>query len=511
MSGQITINSTVLQSLSAMLAAQASAVSVKPAKTITIFDRERAALHVLDWLGCAYGAYDSSNANNFLFATPLPKSTIVPIERRATTSSPRADLQVYSTIGGGFATHWFDALQHNASLGNVLEMDDLHRSSILHPGPVIIPAAIVAAQSIAITTGRPVSGAQLLDAIVRGYEATIRIGRALGASHYKFYHNTSTCGAFGAAAAAASLFGANSEQMCWALANAGSRTGGLWQMRFEATDTKSLHNVMAAQTGVQAAMLAMRGVRGPASLLEGVCGLFAATAPDGDVMEVMRGAGEEDWLMHAVSFKPWPACRHAHPAIDAAIAVQLKLPSFSVQVIQQITLKTYKAAIDFCDKPNPTTVAEAKFSLQHAVAATFVAVEAGALPWLDSFTVKSIVQPNVAALRSRVVVLEDTAYTSAFPNRYGAEIEVVLNDGSRFWHQQLVAVGDPELPLNTQQISQKAANLMASQGVTQADFEVLQRSTQALAAPAHAATTVADFVRSWPKPNLSNLTSKATA
>jgi 2-methylcitrate dehydratase PrpD len=503
MSGQITINSTVLQSLSAMLLAQAMSVSVKPAKTITIFDRERAALHVLDWLGCAYGAY---NPNNFLFAMPhlTPSSPV-------TSSSAREFLQAYATIGGGSAAHWFDALQHNASLGNVLEMDDLHRSSILHPGPVIIPAAIIAAQYIAVTTGRPVAGAQLLDAIVRGYEATIRIGRALGASHYKFYHNTSTCGAFGAAAAAASLFGANSEQMCWALANAGSRTGGLWQMRFEATDTKSLHNVMAAQTGVQAAMLAMRGVRGPASLLEGVCGLFAATAPDGDALEVMRGVGEEDWLMHAVSFKPWPACRHAHPVIDAAIAVQLKIPNFSVSMIQQITLKTYKAAIDFCDKPNPTTVAEAKFSLQHAVAATLVAIEGGALPWLDAFSLAAIMQPNIATLRRLVLVTEDAAYTRAFPNRYGAEIEVVLNDGSRFWHQQLVAVGDPELPLNAQQIGQKAANLMASQGVLQQDFEVLQRLTQALAAPAHAAATVADFVRSWPKPSLSNLTNKATA
>ncbi len=498
MSGQITINSTVLQSLSAMLLAQAPAGSTKPAKTITIFDRERAALHVLDWLGCAYGAY---NANNFLFATP-----------HFTTPSPtREHAQTYATIGGGTVAHWFDALQHNASLGNVLEMDDLHRSSILHPGPVIIPAAITAAQNSAIATGRPVSGAQLLDAIVRGYEATIRIGRALGASHYKFYHNTSTCGAFGAAAAAASLLGANSEQMCWALANAGSRTGGLWQMRFEATDTKSLHNVMAAQTGVQAAMLAMRGVRGPASLLEGVCGLFAATAPDADALDVMRGAGEEDWLMHAVSFKPWPACRHAHPAIDAALAVQQKIPNFSVQMIQQITLKTYRAAIDFCDKPNPTTVAEAKFSLQHAVAATLIAIEGGALPWLDSFSLEAIKQPNIAALRGRVLVLEDTTYTSAFPNRYGAEIEVLLNDGSRFWHQQLVAVGDPELPLSASQISQKAANLMASQGILQADYEVLQRLTQALAAPAHAAATVADFVRSWPKSGLNNLTNKATA
>lgn len=237
-----------------MLLIERRQTSVKSIKAITIVDRERAALHVLDWLGCAYGAFVVSD---FLFAS---KSPIV------------GHLQPYSVIGGGSTSHWFDALQHNASLGNVLEMDDLHRGSILHPGPVIIPAAIAAAQHLTATSGRVVSGAQLLDAIVRGYEVTIRIGRALGPTHYRFYHNTSTCGAFGAAAAAASILGASAQQMTWALANAGSRTGGLWQMRFEATDTKSLHNVMAAQTGLQAALLAMQGVRGPASLLEGVAG-----------------------------------------------------------------------------------------------------------------------------------------------------------------------------------------------------------------------------------------------
>lgn len=464
-----------------MLLIERRQTSVKSIKAITIVDRERAALHVLDWLGCAYGAFVVSD---FLFAS---KSPIV------------GHLQPYSVIGGGSTSHWFDALQHNASLGNVLEMDDLHRGSILHPGPVIIPAAIAAAQYFTATSGRVVSGAQLLDAIVRGYEVTIRIGRALGPTHYRFYHNTSTCGAFGAAAAAASILGASAQQMTWALANAGSRTGGLWQMRFEATDTKSLHNVMAAQTGLQAALLAMQGVRGPASLLEGVCGLFAATAPDASAQDVLRDIDTEPWTIHAVSFKPWPACRHAHPAIDAAMAVLLQIPNFSVARIQQITLTTYQAALDFCDKPLPATAAEAKFSLQHAVAATLVAAEAATAPWLTEFSLRALTQPAITALRSKVAVKEGAVYTAAFPNRYGAEIEIVLDDGSRFFHQQPVAVGDPELPLSAIQLSQKAANLLASQGIAQAATDTLLRLTQALAAPAHAAASVVNFVRAWPQ------------
>lgn len=78
------------------------------------------------------------------------------------------------------------------AFGNPLEMDDVDRAAILHPGPIIIPAALVAAQ---IAQASPTA---MFDRIIRGYDATVRLGRAVGPGHYARFHNTATCGPIGA-------------------------------------------------------------------------------------------------------------------------------------------------------------------------------------------------------------------------------------------------------------------------------------------------------------------------
>jgi 2-methylcitrate dehydratase PrpD len=425
MSGQITTNVPVLQTLVLRLRAPVSRPSM-----------ERAQLHVLDWLGCAVKGAREPGATGFLSDV---------------NDSLSAKCRRVSNQNASGRTGWWEALQTNAASGNIMEMDDLDRASILHPGPVIVPAAIAVAEHVGA------SGEQLLAAIVRGYEATIRIGRALGTRHYAFFHNTSTCGAFGAAAAAADLLQLTAEQTVWALANAGSRTGGLWQMRHEACETKSLHNVQAAQCGVQAAMLAAQGVRGPATLLEGAQGLFAAMSPGARANDVVEGL-DRDWLIHEVSFKPWPACRHAHPTIDAALALRTKIKDW--RQIESIVISTYKSAIDFCDKPHPETTPLAKFSLQYCTA---VALINGA-PQFEHFDVAELVRADLAALQQRVKVEESSALSQAFPQHYGAQMRLNMFDGSVIEHLQSDAKGDPELPMSQHDIEIKANILMQAAG-----------------------------------------------
>jgi len=133
-------------------------------------------------------------------------------------------------------------------VSNVLEMDDVDRQAVLHAGPTVIPAALAMAEHIGA------SEKDFLDAIVIGYEATIRIGRAVGAGHYAFWHNTATCGPFGAAAAA-----------CYLLK--GSQAAGLWQTRHEPDSmAKQLHAGHAAHAGVLAAILSKQGFHGPCTI-----------------------------------------------------------------------------------------------------------------------------------------------------------------------------------------------------------------------------------------------------
>lgn len=392
----------------------------------------RAQLHLLDWLGCAvYG----------------------------TTSEMAGKLQSYlaqwGTAGenwnlGGKDTGWQDALQYHGALGSVSEMDDLHRNSTLHPGPVIIPAALAVAEMV---RAKP---SQLLGAIVVGYEAMIRIGRALGRDHYALYHSTSTCGSFGAAAAAAYLLALGPEETVWALANAGSRTGGFWQMRHEAVETKHLHNAAAAHAGVQAALLASEQLRGPASLLEGTQGFFAATSSRALPLAVIENASD-NWLLFQCSFKPWPACRHTHPAIDAVRALG-DLPSDEVSLLQ---ISTYADALQFCDRPQPLSPAEARFSLQHCAAVALLYGE----PAIGHFERDYLQREEVIALRSRVELQVGEEFELAYPGHFGARARVTLRDGSTRETVLNDAWGDPEWPLSMSDIIHKAQTLFAAAAI----------------------------------------------
>lgn len=397
---------------------------------IGALDRRRAALHLLDWLGCALYGTQSAQA-----------------------ISLRAYLQRYgpagscSVLGQGRA-HWETAILYNAALGNIAEMDDLHRASVLHPGPVVIPAALAVAEQ------QGAGPEALLNAIVRGYEACIRIGRALGEDHYRFYHPTSTCGAFGAAAAAASLLKLDADQTVWALGNAGTRTGGLWQLRHEGVMSKQLHTAEAARSGVMAAMLAAEGFTGPAAILEGEHGLFAATSPLARSEKV--ASSEKEWLLHHCSFKPWAACRHTHPAIDAARLLRLQLRSW--QDIEALEVGVYSDALTFCDQPEPQTELDAKFSIQHGVAVALLVDR----PQLKHFQSDFIQQWELRALRSRVSVDLDAGVNSRYRQHWGATLTATLTDGGQREAAVTDAWGDPENPMSEADLVAKAGELLTA-------------------------------------------------
>jgi 2-methylcitrate dehydratase PrpD len=401
-------------------------------RTVSPALRMRAALHVLDWLGCAvYGLrYAHGKALlNYLKEAPAGKGSALGTERK----------------------HFEHAAFHNACLGNIAEMDDVHRTSILHPGPVVIPAAL----AIAEHTGA--SGPQFLDAIVRGYEVMIRIGQYLGPQHYAFFHNTSTAGPFGAAAAAADLLGLSDEQFVWALGNAGTRTGGLWQMRHEACMSKSLHNGLAAQSGVTAALLAKRNFTGPQFILEGPQGLFPAMAPDGSPIEIIFDPDAAFRILE-VSFKPWPACRHVHAAIDATLKAKSRIAPGQHAV--SALVESYADALKFCDKAEPKTEAEAKFSLQHAVAVTL----AKHRPTLEDFN-PPFEQAKILALRAQVKVAQDPALTRAYPKQYGARVTLTLSNGETVAETVQDAWGDPAWPLSVAELEAKFCQLLNKVGI----------------------------------------------
>ncbi len=406
------------------------------ARPIAERDRRRAALHLLDWIGCAAAGAASEAGQIF---------------REHASRQPWGAARI--VLGARNTAR--DAAFANGAFGNVLEMDDVHREAILHPGPAIIPAAL------ALAAERDAGGPALLDAIIRGYEAMIRIGRSMGPGHYARFHPTSTMGAFGAASACGALLGLDAAAMMHALGNAGSMAGGLWQCRHEPVMTKQFHTARAAAAGLEAASLAGAGLTGPRFILEGPQGVFAGFAPDARPARVLEEP-DAPWLIHAVSFKPWPACRHAHAAVDAALALRDRLGGRAIAAVQ---VDAYADAVTFCDKPSPRTVIEAKFSFQHAVA---VALLRGR-PALADFDPPAIADPALAGLRARVTIAEDQALTRAYPLHFGAAVTVTLPDGATLREAVPDALGDPENPLDESAIRAKAATLLERAGVARPD------------------------------------------
>ncbi|MGJ8563001.1 MAG: MmgE/PrpD family protein [Alphaproteobacteria bacterium] len=403
------------------------------ARTITDQDRQRAALLLLDWTGCAAAGQAE------------------PAGQKITNAFPN-EIGDCSRIGAPKSSPLMAAL-HNGCLGNVLEMDDVDRQAVLHAAPTIIPAAL----AIAEYTGA--SANDFLDSIVIGYEATIRIGRAVGAGHYAFWHNTATCGPFGAAAAACHLL--KGSDLVSALGLAGTQAAGLWQTRHEPDSmAKQLHAGHAAHAGVLAAILSAQGFQGPRSILEGEQGFFKAMCPGANPESVLADP-DVNWLMHETSLKPYPACRHTHPAIDAALKVELS--------DGPIVVETYSDALKFCDRPKPLAGLEAKFSLQHVVAHTLLY---GA-PELNDFSNEAL--SKTKALRGRISVKSTNKFNSVYPSHYGAEIFV---DGKHYAVRD--AFGDPEKPMSETSVISKAVLLMRHSGLTKPRSQQLSKAALSL-------------------------------
>jgi len=419
------------------------------AKPIAAQDHAAAALYVLDTLACAFAARQ----------TPQGEILLEWYRSESRDTGRQAFL--------------FGSLVH------VLEIDDLHRESVTHPACVVIPAA----WQVAARSG--IRGRSFLTAVLHGYEAICRVGNAVGQGHYRFWHNTATCGPFGSAFAVAALQALSDEQTVWALGNAGTQASGLWQFLEEGAMSKHLHAGRAAESGQLAADLAARGFTGPAEILEGEKGLFAAACPDAIPARV-TASPEAPWQLRLTSIKPWPSCRHTHPAVDAAVEMHGQI---GVEDIKSVRIETYQAAVDLCDHAMPTSVYEAKFSLQHCVAAAL----SDGFVTLDSFDTAA--RKRLASLMERTDVESTAEYNAAYPDKWGACLSVETMSGETLVNDRTVCKGDPESPVTPNEMRAKAEMLFDYARLPAARAQALIDAVLALPEAAASLPEIEDLYR----------------
>lgn len=386
-----------------------------------------AKLAFLDWLGSAARGGRERPAKMALAVL------------QAQGGSPQATL-----VPSGTKTSALNASLANGIASHIMELDDVHRGSIVHAAAAVIPAALAAAEMA------HADGKKLVEAVTVGYEAAIRLGEAVTPSHYYYFHNTGTCGTFGACAAAGKVFGLTVEQMVWALGNAGTQAAGLWEFLASGAMSKHLHPGKAAYNGLLAVLLAREGFTGAPEIIEGEKGFCRAMAPEFDLSRITDGLGGAHYKVEENSFKIHSSCRHTHPSVDLVLELAAEY-AIRPEDVDTVTVRTYLTALEITRNPAPETVYAAKFSLPYCVALALSRGSCG----LGDFSEENLRDPVIRSVMSRVRLETDDAIEAAHPAKWGGYVEITTRAGQAYSAKIDFPRGDPENPAAEEELAAK--------------------------------------------------------
>lgn len=388
---------------------------------------EMAQLCFLDWLGSAIAGSATRPVRIILEVTKTlggkPQATVIP---------------------DGSKTSCHLAAFVNAASSHVVEMDDLHKPSVLHPAAPVIPAALAIAERDGL------SGGELLAAIIAGYEVAIRAGKAVGPTHYHYWHTTGTCGVFGAAAAVGRLLGLNREGLVWALGTAGTQAAGLWEFLVEGAMSKQLHPAKAAADGLLSALLAQKGFTGATRIFEGEKGFCGATSEAPDLKHLTKRLGDGSYQILENSFKAHAACYHIHSTIDAILTLQ-RQHHLKPDEIKKIDVRLYSAALDLLEKVEPVNPYAAKFSIPYCIATALLRGRVD----LDDFTEEALRDSKMRSLMSAVQLQRDYGLEKVYPEKWPAVVAVETVAGKRLEARVDYPRGDPKNPMGREELIEK--------------------------------------------------------
>ena len=331
----------------------------------------------------------------------------------------------------------------NSASANVFDFDDTHMRTVLHP------TAPVAAALFALAEMRPITGRDLLLAFALGVEAECRVANAVSPGHYRRgWHITSTCGVFGAAAAAAKVLGLDSERVVWALGSASAQAGGLLETL--GTMAKSVSVGNAARNGLAAAFYAAEGVFGPSEPLAGTYGFLRVTGNDWDTEALHADLGRS-WELSLNTYKLYPVGIVLSPVIEACLALE----NVDASRIERVEITGHPLLRERTDRVHPTSGREAQVSAQHAVAVAFTRRKAG----LAEFSDTCANDTSLRALREKVAVNDDATYPVE-----SVLVTVKLRGGETLTQRIDAVRGSSARPLTDADLEHKLRDLVAYSG-----------------------------------------------
>jgi 2-methylcitrate dehydratase PrpD len=377
----------------------------------------------------------------------------------------------------------------NAIAGHGFEMDDYFPGAYSHPGSVVVPTALSVGEELEST------GAEVLAALVVGFETLVRIGAAVTPSllQHRGFHAPSAVGVFGSAVVTGRLLHFNQTQMVTALGIAGSHSSGTTEYTQSGGDVKRLHAGLGALGGLRSARLANAGFTAPRAILEGRRGFLQAFAQSYDAESIARDLGTVWESAERAALKPYCCCGAIHPQITAALRA-LAESGHTTDEIVDIRIGVDATAVSHVGSigPEPKDATEAQFSAHFAVALALVKQDAGFATFVGAVN-DGFKDEAVLTLSRKIRVEFDSEFEEKSAGSRKGKVDITFEDGS-VNAVSCVAKGSPEDPLLDDEVHAKFMSLATQVISDEQARQIIQNvenlenlaSVQALLEPLHA-------------------------
>lgn len=333
------------------------------------------------------------------------------------------------------STIWFSGIKTaapyaalaNGVLAHSIIQEDMHSDSASHPGTIVISTALALGEKLGC------DGKQIITAIVCGYEAIGRLGKAMFSFDFyvRGFRPSGHFGPFGSASVAAKLLQLNEDQTVNALGLAGNCSAGVNEWANAGTHDIYFHNGFASRDGIIAALLAQKGVRAPEFIIEGKAGLANAWGSDSEKVSQTFADAEEGYEIKKVYHKTAPSCALTQETVQAALKLIKENPQVrdTLDKIRTIKVSVYTHATLYpgCNFGGPfTALVQAQMSLQFGVASVLFNGAVNIKHYLDYSN------PHIYDIARKIEIIGDPEAAAAYPDRKQSKIEVVMENGMIF-------------------------------------------------------------------------------
>lgn len=315
----------------------------------------------------------------------------------------------------------------NATAGHGFEMDDTHARALAHPGCVVVPTLFAVGEDL------DSSGERAMTALALGFEIVLRIGMATQPSMVedRGFHETAVMGVFGAAAIAGLLHGLDADQLTNAFGIAGSHASGTIEYGQSGGEVKRLHAGLGALGGIRSANLAARGLTGPRLILEGKKGILQAVADRPSPSELLAGLGDK-WHLTDLHAKRYAAAASIHGPVNALRSIMADNAVNHRDIVRIVVgVDSFSAKHLGSLGSDPTTFAEAQFSLRYSIGMAAVLGDNGHREY-QAIAAAGFADEDVKRITGITTIEVDAESDADFPHELHGHVRVELSDGRTF-------------------------------------------------------------------------------